>query len=121
MVHFSSGEGSPHGRLYAAKREIEALIQRDKLSAYVKEDRPTPSRKNYLEWKDPDTSMLQLKKGKFVEGTHEPHMSRHTMNTIARGFAGGGETISARKCYERLVMSVSQIDTSEAEVVHQMQ
>lgn len=40
-------------------------------------------------------------------------MSRHTLNTIAGGFVGGGETNSTRKRYAHTAMHVKQKSPSE--------
>lgn len=80
------------------KKEIKILIQRGNLLSYVKE-KPHSEETNS---EDPST-----KKGKSVEEENETRLARHTLNTITRGFAWGGETISTRMRYARKVINVS--------------
>lgn len=96
------------------KREIKALVQHDKLSTYMKEDISTTTRKRSPWHKDVVTNRMQPKKGKSSEEIYVTHMSEQTLNTIVGGFAGREETSSAQKCYERLVMNVSQNEIPEA-------
>lgn len=87
--------------------EIETLIQRGHLLSYVKETegserkRSPSKRESYLD-------NISTKKGRNTEEVCETPMVGHTLNTISRDFAGGGETSSAIKRYIRSVMHVSQ-------------
>ena len=88
------------------KREIKILIQKGWLLSYVKEvegslEKISPSKREI------NSENLSTKKGKNTEEVHETQIARGTLNTISRGFAGGGETSSARKRYARSLKHVS--------------
>jgi hypothetical protein len=69
------------------KREIEKLIQNWKLRGYTKE--------RYCEEK---------KRSEDARETKQGEETRHTLNTISRYFAEGGESSTSRKKYVRQVM-----------------
>src|ERR1043165_9641898 len=79
------------------RREIVKLIQRGKLSTYVKEDPGRTSKRDSSPRRDSASDSRSKKKGKAVEEVKEARSTRHTLNTISGGFAGGGSTSSARK------------------------
>lgn len=56
-----------------------------------------------------------MQKGKEIEKVQEVRAIHHTLNTIAGGFAGGGETISSCKNYAQVVMHISETIVHEAE------
>jgi len=96
------------------KREIERLVQNGQLRDYIKrnqdEDRDLRGR----------TSEVRGTKDK----DHEPNKNtqeQHTINTIAVGFAGGGESSSSWKRYVRQVMFIddnrNETPTNDLEIL----
>lgn len=65
--------------------------------------------------REPDLENTATKKRKNTEEVRETRMTQHTLNTILRGFSGGGETSSDKKRYARTVTHVSQNPLSERE------
>jgi len=79
---------------YQLKKEIEKLIQEGKIQGYVKGGRGE------------DQHFPEEEKSNKDDHREEPK-ERHTLNTISRGFAGGGESSSSRKKYVRQVMFIN--------------
>lgn len=80
------------------KREIETLIQRGRLLAYVKDLEGSTGKGSPFR-KEPDSENTSTKVGKNTEEIRETRVVRHTLNTISGGFAGGGEISMTRKRY----------------------
>ena len=96
------------------KREIEYLIQGGHLLTYVKDDKSRNDKRSPRR-EDPSSQKTSKTKSSESREGHETKTARHTLNTIAGGFAGGGETSSARKRYARTVMHVEQRMTDESD------
>ncbi|XP_050895535.1 uncharacterized protein LOC127102173 [Lathyrus oleraceus] len=95
-------------------KEIKILIRRGRLMSYVKDvEGQTGKRRHPRE--DTNSENPTQKKGKNIEEVREAQMTRHTLNTIAGGFTGGGETSSSRKRYAWTMMHVWQKPSSEEE------
>jgi len=73
------------------KREIEKLIQSGKLRGYTRGRHDENGRGTY--------EVRDNRRGKE---------SKHTLNTISGGFAGGGESSASRKNYARQIMLVDE-------------
>lgn len=93
--------------VHQLKIEIEILIQRGHLLSYVKDVGGYP-RKISPPKGDIDSKNPLQKKGKNAYEVREARVTRHTLNTVAGGFVGGGETNSAMKRYAREVMHIRQ-------------
>ena len=114
MVTYHRARGHHTEDCIQLKREIETLIQRGHLLTYVKDDRPHNGKRSPRQ-EDPSNEKTSRTKNSESREGHETKTTRHTLNTIAGGFAGGGETSSARKRYARTVMHVDQKMTDEPE------
>lgn len=80
--------------------------------SYVK-DMGGQSEKRSPPREDPNSKNHAHKKGKNTEEVREARVTCHTLNTIAKGFVGRGETSSTRKRYARSVMHIEQKPPSE--------
>ena len=90
------------------------MIERGHLLTYVKDDKSHNGKRSPRR-EDPGSQKTSKTKGTESREGHETKTARHTLNTIAGGFAGGGETSSARKRYARTVMHVDQRSTDKPE------